>query len=288
MASRLRSNSGLRISFFSFQDIVTSVTGILILVTLILTLYLDQSPPVSAEDIDRQHKIARLSAQLAATIELSQRAQARLALLDLAPPIERLQSEIQTLQQQLTQFTNQHLQLQKIIGQHQREALQQAEESGLSELRDQLAQAHQKIQVQQRSNDALFLELRSCQTNLLRITNQLGQLQQTAHQMWLIPESTPGGKQPLLVTVSARGLTCERFNQPGGKLEFAAPQAETSFSSSLMRWNRDRDYVVFYVRPSGIELFRRCAELAKNQGFQIGFDALEEDRQILFQSQEQL
>ena len=49
MPSRFRTNIGTRISFFSFQDIITSVTGILILVTLILTLYLEQSVPVSAE-----------------------------------------------------------------------------------------------------------------------------------------------------------------------------------------------------------------------------------------------
>ena len=38
-AQRFRTASGKRISFFSFQDIITSVTGILILVTLMLSLY---------------------------------------------------------------------------------------------------------------------------------------------------------------------------------------------------------------------------------------------------------
>jgi len=175
--------------------------------------------------------------------------------------------------------------LQSTLDQHQKEALSRAEESGLSELRGQLEEIQPQLMAQKRTNDARFLELRSCQTNLVRITNQLELIQQNAHQMWLIPESAPGGKQPLLVTVSGRGLTCERFNQPGAKLEWTQAQAEASFSASLARWNRDQDYLVFYVRPSGIEMFRRCAELARNQGFQIGFDALEENRQILFQPQ---
>jgi hypothetical protein len=45
MANRLRTSSG-RISFFAFQDMITTVTGVLLLITLLLTFYLNepQSP----------------------------------------------------------------------------------------------------------------------------------------------------------------------------------------------------------------------------------------------------
>ncbi|HTI99949.1 MAG TPA: hypothetical protein VL527_13795, partial [Dongiaceae bacterium] len=41
-------------------------------------------------------------------------------------------------------------------------------------------------------------------------------------------------------------------------------------------------YIVFLVRPSGIELFDRLVKLAREKGFEVGFDALEENRQIHF------
>jgi hypothetical protein len=48
MANRLRSSSG-RVSFFAFLDMITTVTGVLLLITLLLTLYLNV-PPASADE----------------------------------------------------------------------------------------------------------------------------------------------------------------------------------------------------------------------------------------------
>jgi hypothetical protein len=48
MANRLRSTSG-RVSFFAFLDMITTVTGVLLLITLLLTLYLN-NPPASADE----------------------------------------------------------------------------------------------------------------------------------------------------------------------------------------------------------------------------------------------
>ncbi|SPE61677.1 hypothetical protein SBV1_740009 [Verrucomicrobia bacterium] len=44
MANRLRHKQA-RVSFFAFQDMITTVTGVLLLVTLMLTLYLNQPAP---------------------------------------------------------------------------------------------------------------------------------------------------------------------------------------------------------------------------------------------------
>ena len=48
MANRLRSSSA-RVSFFAFQDMITTVTGVLLLITLLLTLYLNTPPVLPAE-----------------------------------------------------------------------------------------------------------------------------------------------------------------------------------------------------------------------------------------------
>jgi hypothetical protein len=75
MANRLRSSSA-RVSFFAFQDMITTVTGVLLLITLLLTLYLNTPPVLPAEQnrnnlragVDQAR--ARLDAKLA---ELRQR-----------------------------------------------------------------------------------------------------------------------------------------------------------------------------------------------------------------------
>jgi hypothetical protein len=51
MANRLRQKTA-RVSFFAFQDMITTVTGVLILVTLLLTLYLNQ-PAKGAVEVAR-------------------------------------------------------------------------------------------------------------------------------------------------------------------------------------------------------------------------------------------
>ncbi len=43
MANKLRS-SNARVSFFAFLDMITAVTGVLVLITLLITLYLNEAP----------------------------------------------------------------------------------------------------------------------------------------------------------------------------------------------------------------------------------------------------
>jgi hypothetical protein len=70
MANRLRSTSG-RVSFFAFLDMITTVTGVLLLITLLLTLYLNIPPATADEHIRNtmreqvQQARAELEAKLA-------------------------------------------------------------------------------------------------------------------------------------------------------------------------------------------------------------------------------
>src|ERR1700683_2286794 len=52
MANKLRSSSA-KVSFFAFLDMITTVTGVLLLITLLLTLYLNE-PQASAGETDRK------------------------------------------------------------------------------------------------------------------------------------------------------------------------------------------------------------------------------------------
>jgi hypothetical protein len=75
MANKLRSSSG-RVSFFAFLDMITTVTGVLLLITLLLTLYLNNPPVLPAEQIRNlvREQVAQARAVLEAKLaELRQR-----------------------------------------------------------------------------------------------------------------------------------------------------------------------------------------------------------------------
>jgi hypothetical protein len=78
MANRLRTSSG-RISFFAFQDMITTVTGVLLLITLLLTFYLNEpqsGPDESARNAVRD-QLEAARAKLAANLEELHRQQLR-------------------------------------------------------------------------------------------------------------------------------------------------------------------------------------------------------------------
>jgi hypothetical protein len=75
MANKLRSTSG-RVSFFAFLDMITTVTGVLLLITLVQTLYLNDAPatPAAPSPEAALEKVEQARAALEAKLaELRQR-----------------------------------------------------------------------------------------------------------------------------------------------------------------------------------------------------------------------
>lgn len=281
MPSRLRTGFGTRISFFSFQDIITSVTGILILVTLILTLYLEQSVPVTAEQEQLKQRLSTILNDLTRVTIQNEQRQASLQSLAAAPDTARLRIEIEQWQSQLALQSNRLASLTRTLTERENETARKVEQLGLSDLRERAGTIRKELEAQRLTNAVLTAEAKEIdrrekelQAKTAQVTNQ--------HRLWLLPDSTPSSRQPVLVTVSRTNVTCERFNQPAGRKQFDAAHAEQGLSQSLAQWQPDRDYLVFCVRPSGIALFARSLEIAKSAGFQVGYDAVEEDKQILF------
>jgi hypothetical protein len=66
MANKLRTTNA-RVSFFAFLDMITTVTGVLLLVTLLLTLYLNEPP--SAEAVSSRSAVRGQLEQARAKLE---------------------------------------------------------------------------------------------------------------------------------------------------------------------------------------------------------------------------
>jgi hypothetical protein len=183
MANRLRSSSA-KVSFFAFLDMITTVTGVLLLITLLLTFYLNE--PQSSPD-----------------------------------------------------------------------------ESARSAVRNQLEKARAALAAKRE-------ELAQRQLQAVTLTNRI----------FVVPEASPSGKQPVLVVLSATNGWCNRLGQSNA-VEFLERSDNADFRRLLDSWDPGRQRLVFYIRPSGISHFEACRQLAVERYFNIGFDAAEEDREYI-------
>jgi len=125
-------------------------------------------------------------------------------------------------------------------------------------------------------------ELEQAQNQLAADRQKLGecqaQLTALVHRVFVIPEPDPTGKQPLLVVLSRTNGWCSRLGQTN-RVEFNRDARLTQFERLLTTWDKNRERIVFYVRPSGIAHFEICRRLARQRGFSVGSDAAEEDLQ---------
>ena len=283
MASRLRTNSGARISFFAFQDIITAVSGILILITLIIATDLDRTKDARSSDVqpELEMRLAQLLEEQTALDLLNQQLRQSLTGARNAPGLEQLTSEIRDLKQRLdamqAKFTNF-----LAVAAAQRTA--QAERDA----RLGLAAFSADIDALNRENTKLAALVAEARRKMDRAESEVKRAENIVLKsrartgLWVIPDEGNTTKEPLLVTVSGSEVIAERFDQPDKQLKWSSGEASADFRRFLAVLNRDNQYIVFFLRPSGIRLFEQLSDLARAQQIDIGFDAIEEKQDVHF------
>ena len=125
-------------------------------------------------------------------------------------------------------------------------------------------------------------KIREQEQRVSEARDSLATLKKDANKLWLIPSTKGNSKEPLLVTVSGTGIELNRFNHPEDKQVFPSASAVSGLRQEMAGMNPAKDYVLFYIRPSGVKLFKACKEVTDESRFQIGFDAVEEKAQLIF------
>jgi hypothetical protein len=123
--------------------------------------------------------------------------------------------------------------------------------------------------------DSLEQQVASAQARLLKLQAREGKI-------WLIPDQAATTKEPILVTVAGTGAVAEAFDHPEKRQQWDATHAQSSLEAYLRNAKPLDQYVVFLVRPSGIPLFQKLLKSTRTDGFEVGYDALEEDREVHF------
>jgi hypothetical protein len=259
-----RGQSGAPVSFFAFQDIITAVSGILIIVVLLLTLELVEQREVEAAPAGRP---ADVSAELAAAeaerdslkAELADEAAAvkaaagasagelRSQSAALRTEIERLGGEVAKAEARKAELTaaEKAVEVRRFDA---AETLARAEQAGrkADELRRQIEEA-------KRDDRPVF--------SLPRGFNKAG---------WL---AVLGGS-------SVEAAPIGRTTRP---TRIAGPDGATGSADAFLRWadEHDGDYFLLLVRPSGAEIFKPVDDAFREKGVSYGFDAVGEGQIVL-------
>jgi hypothetical protein len=199
-----------------------------------------------------------------------------------SPDTQRLAADIEALREQQTNLFSR---LGRLDGlQRDRTARERELQTtfGLRERTERIARLRNELDGLQRTNQVLQAELEALQVETNALANRLTQERQETRRIWLLPELDASEKKPVLVTVSGTRLTWERWDDRDSRREVGGGDAEVQFARYLQSLDNDRDYLVFYVRPSGIGLFKRCRSTAAAAGFEVGHDAVEENQEIIF------
>ncbi len=250
-------------SLFAFQDIITAVTGIIVLVTLLLALDLFTRKP-NTPDLDT-HALAEqarraIAAAQAEQVELeAQRAQDQTVVLATA----RLSpSEVERRRYDLTQ-----------------ESAQLRRE--LSELDAQVARAaaaRDKLEAEryERRDDAE--QLAALRAQLAALEAKLAELEQSERMIYNLPPDAE--KQAWLVEVGEEEVQVARAGIDEPPQTYSARETVLS-DSPLTEWIRTRqparEYFVLLVRPQGVRVFDDLREHLRREGFEYGFDLIGRD-----------
>lgn len=265
----------------SFQDIIMAVTGILIVIALLLALEIDRHPneivivgisgdadvPTSSqaevsEVLDKLVSAETKLEQLRAA-ELSMKSES-----ELEASIIRLEEEVRRLMSNSTRSevtagdTNEDLVAKGV-------AIARAR-SEIEELRKRLDEATTVVN----GESPLLREL---EMKVRQAESAVAAARLKGVKIRLVPEQSDTTKEPIIVDLSRTRALVMRFDNPAPITAENLPE----FYRIIDRFKPNNQYFVIFVRPSGATRFEQIRQAIVNSGYEVGYDAIEEDTEIL-------
>jgi hypothetical protein len=281
MASRLRRDASPRASFFSFLDIITSVTGVLILVTLLLSTDLGGLTPeptgATPSDGDESLKTAlqaqaQVEAQNALLRRLIAAAAAAGSLPELQAQVVASKRELESLESSVANTAVRTISLRN--GQKQQDAT-----LGIDEFRARLSARRASLASLEQTNEVFRATAVDLGARIVSASSRLSRARALSGQSWLRPDNG-SAKVPQVILVSGSGVEFKPLNNEQTPSSWPPASAERGFSSFCRDLDSTSQYVVFLIRPSGIDLFQELVQIARQRGLDVGYDAIAEHQVI--------
>ena len=280
--SRRGRSKDVAISLFSFQDIITSVTAIMILLVLILTLEMvtrTAAKGMAAEDrrVARELKtsVAEMERQLQQLRQ--QAAGAKESASDAAgfsaAETDRRQSEAEQKAKELQQeIARLELQLRNA------QASRRTAESRLA-----ASQAASPEAIKDRAytinRHASHMEDANTAGSRRQAEEEKKASEGISPATTLVFNAPPGSTlAPLLVEVSKDGLVAVLDGGTGTrKFDWGFLGPSNEFTSWLQTHDKHREYVVIILRPSGLERYDATRQAVATAGFDVGTELIGEE-----------
>jgi len=247
-------------SLFSFQDIITCVSGIIILITLMLALELSQRKQGSP-----QVHTAKLATQL------------RTAIVDVQAEVERLKVELKRKAdgaQEVGGVSESVLQAELFAVNEQIKSLE-AELTSLRKQQQAVARHDVALQARRFDRQKDHKKLADDEFKIKDLEDKLRQVRQKDQLVY--NQRTADGKQVWLVQIerdrtliAPAGVTAQPISVSQGSSLFG----QTDFEKWLTGRATASDFMFLLVRQEGTDEFTRLRTLLTDKGYSIGFDLL--------------
>ena len=245
-------------SLFAFQDIITAVTGIMLLITLMLTLEL----------VERKTK----------ALQASSPSDSSTAVAISAEELARLESEVAALQKQSAQIQSENAMLAQYDARQLREEWQKIQQSNEED--------HEKIRRLKKvisDTDSRREEIRNAQDPTVDVPKKIEQIQEKLKKIKssrriFIKGAQGSTKTNWLVEVTAKGLKVAPLGRTTPPSAFSDAN---QFKQWLARRDQDADHFVLFVQKGGVKLYKQASQVLEQGGYSKGFDVLQQADHII-------
>ncbi|MBT3638048.1 MAG: hypothetical protein HN531_14005 [Opitutae bacterium] len=296
MADFLRGDDEEVASFFAFQDVITAVLGILILIALQLSFSInvvkgeegnkestDDTTITEEEFLDHQSKRKNLEVTLSQLRERNRELmRKKQAILSSGQSAKGLENSLEILRAEVEQLTKDYNAFLKTLAQKEKTLREEANKLGLSSVQDEVSELLKKSEKEHKEIAALKRKIEDLNSRLSDSMNDLSAEKSKRNSLWMIPERSDDGKDPLLVTIDDRNMRFEEFDKPESLRVLRTSSLTSSFKSGVESYSTRRFKIVFLFKPSGAHYFKKIIELAKELGFEVGYDPIEESQKVIF------
>ena len=276
-----KSNGESAISLFSFQDIITSITGIMFLVVLLLMLMMITSRVPTGKNSRSSESVKELQKELT---ELKNKLQ------ELRDSQKNLDKEIDNLKKlSPEEIQKQKEELRKIL---------QKEQLKLETLTNTVQNKEEQYKLILQENQELTKSFEQRKKVIEDLQKQLKKITETIKQKEVVNQqrrrvmkyvvNTSSAKTPVLAELDKDGI---RFmdletqktvdlRRPG-----RAHESLPMFAMELAKFNPAQVYFSVAVKPGGFKYVLQMLDILKNNNFERGTEILPDDDTSIFEEQ---
>lgn len=266
MATRRRKTTAF--SLFAFQDIITSVTGVMILVTMILALELinrkvgspaNQTEAVSESVVEAVESVKQLEDMLAKNQERIQQLKMQQGKIE-----DGLRDHVTT---DVDQIKSQLADLQEV---------QRNIADDLSDAEKTNEHVSKQNEAFQNKAEQVANDVKSLDEEIAETTKQLQELRDSKRVVYNLASNDE--KAAWLVQISGDSLLAAKAGVKQPPTRFGTPE-------EFLKWTKTRDpnkeCFVLLVKPSGILVFHNILDPLTKQRFDRGYDLITEDQEAI-------